>query len=291
MVLTDRQRDAAADRLCRRVAHRAGPNFSVGFRLLPRPKRRAVYAAYAFCRFVDDEVDEAAAAGGIENALDAWEAELMRVYEGRPELTVGLALARSLERFPIPRTAFEGLIAGCRLDLSKTRYADFDELLEYCRLVAGTISTISLAIFGFEDEEAVRRGDQLATAFQLTNVLRDVGEDIRERNRIYVPADEMERFGVTEEDLLAGRRTEPFREFMMFQLQRARTCYLRAEPLLRLVREDARRCIWLMGRVYLDILDRIEASGFAVFGPRIGIPAVGKAALVLRSLRADLSGW
>ena len=285
---------ASADRLCRRVAHRAGPNFSVGFRLLPREKRRAVYAAYAFCRFVDDEVDEAAAGGArgsIEGALAAWEAELGRVYEGKPQRPVGVALARCLERFPIPRAAFEGLIEGCRLDLSKTRYADFGELSEYCRLVAGTISTMSLSIFGFEDEEAVVRGDHLSTAFQLTNVLRDVGEDLAERDRIYLPADEMARFGVREDDLRRGLRTEAFREFMAFQLERARSCYRSAEPLLALIREDSRRCVWLMGRVYQEILDRIEASGFAVFGPRIGLSTASKLGLVLRSVRADLTRW
>ena len=284
-------RRAAADRLCRRVAHRAGPNFSVGFRLLPREKRRAVYAAYAFCRFVDDEVDEAAATDDPEGALGAWEAELERVYEGHPTRPVGVALALSLERFPIPRTAFQGLIEGCRLDLSKTRYADFDELLEYCRLVAGTISTMSLSIFGFEDRKAVVCGARLSTALQLTNVLRDVGEDLRERDRIYLPADELERFGVREDDLRAGRRTGEFRECMAFQLERARSCYRRAEPLLRLIHEDARRCVWLMGRVYMDILDRIEASGFAVFGRRIGLPTTSKAALVLESLTAGLNRW
>lgn len=285
----------AADRLCRRVAHRAGPNFSVGFRLLPRAKRRAVYATYAFCRFVDDEVDEAAAAGGAERnldeALDSWEAELARVYEGRPRAAVGVALARSLETFPVPRAAFHGLIEGCRLDLRKTRYADFEELLKYCGLVAGTISTMSLSIFGFEDRRAVVCGGHLATAFQLTNVLRDVGEDIRERNRIYVPGDEMERFGVLEDDLRAGRRTAAFRDFMAFQLERARSYYRRAEPLLRHIQRDARRCTWLMGRVYLDILDRIEASKFAVFGPRIGLSAASKCGRILTSLHTDLTRW
>lgn len=288
----------AADRLCRRVAHRAGPNFSVGFRLLPAEKRRAVYAAYAFCRFVDDEVDEAAAGGAgaaIAGALDRWERELELVYRGRPERPVGQALAASLERFPIPRAAFAGLIAGCRLDLSKTRYATFDELLEYCRLVAGTISAISLSIFGFEERPgappAEETGDHLSTAFQLTNVLRDVGEDLRERNRIYLPADELREFGVEEADLFVGRRSEPVAALLRFQLERARGYYRRAEPVLASIHADARRCAWLMGRVYLAVLDRIEASGFAVFGPRIGLPTTAKLGLVAKSLTAEVTRW
>lgn len=287
---------SAAERLCRRVAHRAGPNFSVGFRLLPPAKRRAVYAAYAFCRFVDDEVDEAAGrgerGGGIEDALDRWQRELDCVYRGAPERPVGQALAAALDRFPAPKAAFEGLIAGCRLDLSKTRYANFDELLEYCRLVAGTISTISLAIFGASDPEAAERaGDHLSTAFQLTNVLRDVGEDLRERDRIYLPLDELARFGVAEDDLRRGEITEEVAALLRFQLERARDYYRRAEPVLGLIERDARRCAWLMGRVYLAILDRIEAGGYAVFGPRIGLSPAAKLALVARSLPADLTRW
>ena len=281
----------AAERLCRRVTHRAGPNFSVGFRLLPPAKRRAVYAAYAFCRFVDDDVDEAASASGLDRVLDAWEVELARVYAGRPERPVGTALARALERFPIPRAAFQGLIEGCRLDLSKTRYATFAELQEYCRLVAGTISTISLSIFGYRGEEALVSGRHLSTAFQLTNVIRDVGEDLRERDRIYLPADDLERFGVAEEDLRRGRRTARFQRLMDFQTERARSYYRRAEPVLARIEADARRCTWLMGRVYLDILGRIERSGYAVFGPRIGLSAGAKGLLVLRSLTADLTRW
>lgn len=290
----------AADQLCRRVAHRAGPNFSVGFRLLPAEKRRAVYAAYAFCRFVDDEVDEAAAGEGtggtaIAGALDQWELELERVYRGRPERPVGQALAAALERFPVPRAAFEGLIAGCRLDLSKTRYATFAELLEYCRLVAGTISSISLSIFGADERNGApppsETGDHLSTAFQLTNVLRDVGEDLRERRRIYLPADELQRFGVEEADLFLGRRTEAVTALLRFQLERARDYYRRAEPVLASIHADARRCAWLMGRVYLAVLDRIEASGFAVFGPRLGLSATAKLGLVARSLTAEVTRW
>ena len=287
---------SAADRLCRRVAHRAGPNFSVGFRLLPPTKRRAVYAAYAFCRFVDDEVDEAAGGGnsgsGIEDALDRWQRELDRVYRGAPERPVGRALAAALDRFPVPKEAFEGLIAGCRLDLSKTRYATFDELLEYCRLVAGTISTISLAIFGASDPEAAERaGDHLSTAFQLTNVLRDVGEDLRERDRIYLPLEELAWFGVEEDALRRGEITEGIASLLRFQLERARDYYRRAEPVLALIEEDSRRCAWLMGKVYLAVLDRIEAGGYAVFGPRIGLTPAAKLALVARSLPADLTRW
>ena len=192
--------------LCRRVAHRAGPNFSVGFRFLPKRKRNAVYAAYAFCRFVDDVVDENHGAGAQEG-LTRWEDELDRCYRGKPEHRIAVALADTVSRYLIPKSAFSGLIAGCRQDLVKKRYASFGELMGYCDLVATTISTMSLSIFGYRDAAASHRGRDLATAFQLTNILRDVGEDI-DKDRIYLPADDMARFGVSEEDLRSKRVTK-----------------------------------------------------------------------------------
>jgi len=267
--------------MCRRVAHRQGPNFSVGFRFLPRAKRDAVYATYAFCRFVDDAVDEEGA-GDVHERIDRWEAELERCYGGEPSSPVSVALADTVGKYPIPKSAFQGLIDGCRMDLVKNRYATFEELLGYSDLVATTIATMSLAIFGYRDEAAVARGRDLATAFQLTNILRDVGEDIG-KNRIYLPQDELARFGVTEADLRERRVTEAFSELMRFQIQRVRDYYDRAEALLDLIEPDARRCTRLMGSVYYQVLDRIEASGYRIFGRRIGLSVMEKLGLVARS--------
>lgn len=275
--------------LCRRVAHRQGPNFSVGFRFLPRAKRDAVYATYAFCRFVDDAVDESQE-GDIHERIDRWEQELGRCYEGRPTSPVTVALADTVSRYPIPKSAFSGLIDGCRMDLVKNRYADFEELLGYSELVATTISTMSLAIFGYRDEAAVDRGRDLATAFQLTNILRDVGEDIG-KDRIYLPQDELERFGVTEDDLRARRVTDAFRELMRFQIQRVRDYYDRAEALLEMIEPDARRCTRLMGSVYYQVLDRIETSGYRIFGRPIGLSLVEKIGLVARSYVGHSPTW
>ncbi len=280
-------RDAYA--LCRRVAHRYGANFSVGFRFLPRSKRDAVYASYAFCRFVDDVVDENPGAD-VRERIDRWEQELDRAYAGAPTHPITVALADTVARYPIPQAAFSGLIEGCRMDLVKRRYRDFEELMVYSDLVATTISTMSLAIFGYRDEVAVSHGRELATAFQLTNILRDVGEDIG-KDRIYLPQDELARFGVAEGDLRAKRVTHEFAELMRFQVQRVRDHYRRAEPLLEVIQPDSRRCTCLMGSVYYQVLDRIESSGYRIFERRIGLTLVEKVGIVLRTYLDKSPSW
>jgi phytoene synthase len=277
---------------CRRVAHRYGANFSVGFRFLPRAKRDAVYASYAFCRYVDDVVDETPGAPGLDvrERIDEWEKELDRCYAGNPTRPVTLALADTVSRYPIPKSAFAGLIEGCRMDLVKNRYADFEELMAYSELVATTISTMSLAIFGYRGDSAVERGRDLATAFQLTNILRDVGDDLG-KDRIYLPQDELLRFGVTEADLKARRMTKEFSELMRFQVQRVRDYYRRAEPLLSMIAADTKRCTCLMGSVYYRVLERIEASGYRVFGRRLGLSFGEKLGLVARTYLEKSPSW
>jgi phytoene synthase len=280
---------AHAYALCRRVAHRLGPNFSVGFRFLPGPKRRAVYVAYAFCRFADDIVDENLGAD-VRERIDQWEQELDRCYRGRPTHPITEALADVASRYPVPQEAFAGLIQGCRMDLVKNRYADFDELMVYSDLVATTISTMALAIFGYRDAAAIERGRDLATAFQLTNILRDVGEDAR-RDRIYLPLDELARFGVGEQDLLCRRAVPAFRELMRFQAARVADLYKRAAPLLDLVEPDTRRCTALMGAVYRRVLARIEKLGYPVLERKVGLSLAGKLGLVARALASPRPSW
>lgn len=278
--------------MCRRVAHRYGPNFSVGFRFLPQPKRDAIYAAYAFCRFVDDVVDEnpGGKVDDIRVRIDAWETELERCYAGSPTRPITVALSDAASRYPIPKETFAGLIEGCRMDLVKNRYADYDELLTYSDLVATTISTMSLAVFGYHDEQAIDRGRDLATAFQLTNILRDVGEDTH-KNRIYLPQDELARFGVSESDLLNKTMSPGFTALMKFQVERTRELYHRAASLLDLIHQDARRCTCLMGAVYYRILNKIERLGFRVFDGRIGLSLPNKVSLVARTFFSKRPTW
>lgn len=275
---------------CRQVAHRHGPNFSVGFRFLPREKRQAVYATYAFCRFVDDIVDEDPTAD-VRERVDRWEEELERCYRGSPTHPITLALADAASRYPIPKESFEGLIEGCRMDLVKHRYETYQELLVYSDLVATTISTMSLAIFGYRNDAAIQRGRDLATAFQLTNILRDVGEDAAEKDRIYLPQEELQQFGVAEEELKGRHRSAPFVELMRFQVERVRGFYRRAEPLLDWIEPDCRRCTSLMGAVYCRILEKIEEEGYPVLERRIGLSLADKLGLVTGTLVSPRPTW
>jgi phytoene synthase len=177
------------------------------------------------------------------------------------------------------------------MDLVKKRYATYEELLVYSDLVATTISTMSLSIFGYRDEAAIERGRDLATAFQLTNILRDVGEDAAEKDRIYLPQEELERFRVSEQELKDRRATAAFTELMRFQVQRVRELYRRAEPLLDLIEKDSRRCTSLMGTVYCRILEKIEALGYPVLERRVGLSLASKLSLVARALMSRKPTW
>ncbi|HVN30804.1 MAG TPA: squalene/phytoene synthase family protein [Thermoanaerobaculaceae bacterium] len=256
----------------RRLAHRRGANFSLGFRLLPPGKRRAVYAAYAACRIPDDIVDEGAAAVGSDvtrRRLDEWADEIERTYRGSPGTPETRALAEVLGLYPIPKRALLGLVDGCRMDLERGRYATFSELERYCELVAVTISDISLAIFGTLAPGASALGRHLAMALQLTNICRDVGEDVR-RDRIYLPLDELARFGVREEDLLGGRvDTEGYAALLAFECERARVHFRDANPLPRLLEPDSRPAVRVMGGVYRRVLDGVRRDPRRAFRTRV----------------------
>jgi phytoene synthase len=261
--------------MVRRVAHRRGANFSLGFRLLPPAKRRAVYAAYAACRIPDDIVDEAESGTGreeIRRRLDAWVEEVERTYRGNPGTPATEALAEALARYPIPKDALLGLVEGCRMDLERNRYATFAELERYCELVAVTISEISLAIFGTLSHQARLYGRHLAMALQLTNICRDVGEDLL-RNRIYLPLEELARFGVREGDLLQGRADAAgYIALMSFQCERARRHFREANPLPALLAANARPAVRVMGGVYRRVLDRVERNAREAFHTRVELP-------------------
>ncbi len=259
----------------RTLAHKRGANFSLGFRLLPPGKRRAVYAAYAACRIPDDIVDEAEAGASradLLRRLDDWTAELERAYAGRPGMPATRALVEVLPHYPVPKAALLGLVEGCRMDLERRRYATFAELERYCELVAVTISEISLAIFGTRRAGAHAAGRDLAMALQLTNICRDVGEDLG-RDRIYLPQDELTRFGVKEDDLRAGRVAgAAYRELMAFECARARDHFESANALPPMIRASARPAVRVMGGVYRRVLDRVAGNPCAAFNRRVELP-------------------
>ncbi|HEY2830126.1 MAG TPA: squalene/phytoene synthase family protein [Thermoanaerobaculia bacterium] len=262
---------------CRAVAHKHGANFSVGFRFLPKAKRRAVYAAYAYCRFADDIADDPGS--DIAGRLDGWQHELDACYAGSPTHQITIALGDALKEFAIPKSAFVALIDGCRQDVVKTRYETFDELLHYCELVAASISDISLAIFGYRKESAIAHGRDLSTALQLTNVTRDIGDDLA-RDRVYVPQDELRRFGVGEPDLFARRETPEMRKLIEFQIERAESYFRAAEPLLEELEFDARFPVLLMGGIYATVLSKLRKDPLVVIRRRLSLSKWQKIAVV-----------
>jgi len=272
---------AEAYAYCRRITHSRGANFSVGFRFLPDRKRNAVYAAYAFCRWADDIVDDPG--DDAAERLDAWERELEACYAGQPTHTITVALADALQHFAIPQAGFAALIAGCRQDLVKTRYADFAELLGYCDLVATSISDISLSILGYEKPEATEYGRHLATALQLTNVTRDIGDDLR-RDRIYLPREDLDRFGVSERELFERAHNERMRSLIVFEAERAMEQFRDAQPLLEGASPDARFTVLMMGSIYSEVLRKVLADPFATLHRRVALSFPHKVYVVLRGL-------
>ncbi|HEV7243072.1 MAG TPA: squalene/phytoene synthase family protein [Thermoanaerobaculia bacterium] len=290
-----------AYRYCREIAHKHGANFSVGFRFLPKTKRRAVYAAYAFCRVADDIADEEAPVilsredgegppaereGGPSSsarlrmtALDDWQRELDACYAGTPTHPITIALADALQHFAIPKSAFLALIDGCRQDMVKTRYETFDELLQYCELVAASISDISLSIFGYRTDDAIAYGRNLAVALQLTNVTRDIGDDLT-RDRVYIPAVELRQFGVEERDLFARAESDRMKRMIEFQIERARGYFERAEPLLRELDFDARFPTLLMGGVYATVLAKLRKDPLIAIRKRLSLSPLQKVLVV-----------
>jgi phytoene synthase len=274
---------------CRGITHRHGANFSVGFRFLPAVKRRGVYAAYAFSRVADDIADEGfdpfgaaddARTPAERNALlDRWQQELDECYAGRATHPITIALADSLRHFAIPKSAFVDLIDGCRQDMVKIRYETFEELLGYCDLVATSISQMSLAIFGYRSPSALEHGRNLATALQLTNVTRDIGDDVM-RNRIYVPAEELRRFGVEEREVLQRIESDRMRALIEFQIARAEGWFRAAEPLLRELDFDARFPTLLMGGVYATVLSKLKKEPLTAVRSRLSLSPLQKVLVV-----------
>lgn len=281
--------------VCRSITRQRGANFSIGLRCLPGEKRRAAEAVYAFCRYADDIADEDAVArleGGrssVLDRLDAWEEELERVYGGEPETPVGRALSDAVRRFPIPREPFRLLLEGGRRDQSQASCESEAEFLDYCRLVAWTISDLTLPIFGYSDDRARAWGRELSTALQRTNVLRDVTEDAG-RNRVYLPADARGRHGVSAEDLRSGRATSGLLALMKEQAGKAQDAFHRAEPLLSAIAADARVCVALLGGVYRAILRKIENDPAAPLSRRVELTGPEKIALVLRAAPSAAAG-
>lgn len=255
---------------CRRRTAASGSSFYYGFLCLPKPRRRAIMALYAFCREIDDVVDETSDAELARTQLEEWRAEIARVYAGTPQHPVSQALADIVAEFRLPEEQLLEIIDGMEMDLEQNRYADFSQLQLYCYRVASVVGLLSAEIFGYTDRHTLRYAHDLGLAFQLTNILRDVGDDAR-RGRIYLPQDDLARFGVAEDDILAGRYTPQMTELFAFQAQRAQEFYERALGELPDADRRAQRPGLVMAAIYRRLLDEIVAGGYRVLGepPRL----------------------
>lgn len=269
-------------------------SFYYAFLILPAAKRNAIVAVWDFCRAVDDAVDEAVPLGEwpltpdarakAETELALWRAELESCFNaaagGRPRTPQGRALEPIVAAFNLPREPFDDLIDGVAMDLGHDRYETFGELLEYCRRVACAVGLICIEIFGARDQSARDYAINLGVALQLTNIIRDIGVDLA-RGRVYLPQEDLARFGCTDADLRRGVVTPSIRALLAFQCVRARQYFAQAARALR--RTNARRLVAaeIMGAVYLEILRRVERSNYDVFSRVIRVPRPARAMIAL----------
>jgi len=274
---------------CRDIAREEARNFYYGFILLPPERRAGIYAAYAFSRRADDSVDDEGSPAGKLAAVADRRDELDACYAGEPPADdpVLVALTDTVRRFDVPRGHLDALLDGVAMDLTVSRYPDFPALKEYCDRVAGAVGLVSLHIFGFSDPRAPDHAADLGVAMQLVNIMRDVAEDA-ERDRIYLPADEMAAHGVSEEDLMDGVATGAFRRLMGEQGERARDYFARGERLLPLLDRRARMCVSMLSGLYREILDTIEARDYDVFAGRVSLSTPRKLALMGRRTASAL---
>ena len=266
---------------CQRVAKHQAKNFYYAFRTLPRRKRRAIYAAYAFCRHCDDIVDEAGTATDKKGRLELTRRHLDQRDDDQAESQVFAALHDAARTFGIPADYFRQVVDGVEMDLTWTRFQTFEELRAYCYKVASVVGLICIEVFGYSDPKAREYATDLGIAMQLTNILRDVKEDA-DRGRIYIPIEDMESFGYSERELLGRVVDSRFRDLMRFQSERARSYFDSGRRLIPLVEADSRACPSVLHGVYSAILSRIESSGFNVFDERIGLSTGQKLLLAAR---------
>ncbi|MGH7206085.1 MAG: presqualene diphosphate synthase HpnD [Nitrospiraceae bacterium] len=264
---------AEAQAYCAAVTRRSGSNFYYSFLFLPRARREAMYTVYAFCHEVDSVVDDAPPGSDPHEQLRQWRAELAAAYHGTPTYPVAISLADHARRLGIPQAYFEDLIRGVEMDLTITRYRTFEELSRYCYRVASVVGLICLKIFGTRSSHAIDYAIHLGLAFQLTNILRDLAIDA-DRGRIYLPQEDLARFGYQEGELVRRAYSPAFVELMRFECGRARAFYQKACQAVESLPAADRRALTvaeIMRGVYERILSRIEESDYRVFGPRISL--------------------
>jgi len=263
------------DEYCQQKAAASGSSFYYSFLFLPAERRRTITALYAFCREVDDIADEVSDVGIARTKLAWWRTEVANLFAGHPQHPVTKALAPFVEECRLDAARMNEIIDGMEMDLVYHRYPDFESLKLYCHRVAGVVGQLSASIFGYANPSTLEYAETLGIAFQLTNIIRDVGEDAR-RDRVYLPQDELARFGFTVEDILARRGGGRFAELMEFQADRAQSHYELA--LSRLAPEDraGQRAGLIMAAIYRTLLDEIRDERFDVLDKRIALTPLRK---------------
>jgi phytoene synthase len=263
------------DDYCQQKAAQSGSSFYYSFLFLPPERRRAITALYAFCREVDDTVDECTDAAVARTKLIWWRKEIAAMLAGNPTHPVTLALQPHLVPYSLDGKHLQAIIDGMEMDLDQTRYLDFAGLQRYCWHVASVVGLLSAGIFGATRPETLQYAEKLGLAFQLTNIIRDVGEDAR-KGRIYLPVSELQQFNVTAADILNARHTENFENLMRFQVERAQRAYDEAFALLPAEDRRAQRPGLIMAAIYRALLNEIERDGFHVLNQRISLTPIRK---------------
>lgn len=283
---TNSLRDAYSH--CRQITRRQAKTFYMATRFLPNDKQRSIFAIYALCRYVDDLVDETndlieqkrVDRSHLDKLLDEWQYKLEVAYDtGEADNPILTAFADTLNLFHIPKKYPLELLEGVCMDLHKNRYETFDELYEYSYKVASVVGLMTSEVFGYNSPQAIPHAVDLGIAMQLTNILRDIGEDLR-RNRIYIPAEDLRRFNISEQDLFDGIKDERFSNLMEFQIQRARSYYDSADKGITMLSSDSRMPVYLARHNYSRILDQIEQNKYEVYSKRAFLTATQKLSIV-----------
>jgi 15-cis-phytoene synthase len=268
---------------CKQKAAQSGSSFTVSFIFLPKTQREAMTALYAFCREVDDVVDECTDYSVAQTKLNWWKSEIENLYAGKPQHPVTRALQPVVAQFNLAKEHFLEIIDGMEMDLKFNRYEDFKQLQLYCYRVASVVGLLSAQIFGFKNRKTLKYAHDLGMAFQLTNIIRDVGEDAR-RGRIYLPLDELRKAKVSEDDILQSRETAEVKELIDYQIERAETYYDKA--LRELPAEDAKqqRTGLMMASIYRTLLREIKRdSAEKVLNSKITLPPLRKFLLAMQT--------
>ena len=263
------------DEYCQEKAAASGSSFYYSFLFLPAERRRAITALYAFCREVDDVVDETQDGQLAATKLAWWRIEVASMFSGNPQHPVTKALSVFKDRFSITQERLHDIIDGMEMDLTQSRYLDWPALERYCYRVASVVGLLAAGIFGYRDPRTLEYAKNLGLAFQLTNIIRDVGEDAR-KNRIYLPMEEMKRFNVTAADVLNARQTPDFEKLLKFEADRAKDYYRKAFDALPAEDRKSQRAGLIMAAIYRALLEEIERDGFQVLKTRTSLTPLRK---------------